>query len=89
MVPLAYSERRHRMNPDEVPAGHIGTHMLLQHLLKIREPGTLDLAQSCYRLWFRIHNHVHNKPAYGPHETWDEIAAQIPNGTISLEEAGA
>lgn len=82
-VPLAYSERRHRLNPDEIMPVHDAALLRLQQLTEAREPETLDEAGSLYRIWYRIHNHVHNKPAYGPHETWDEIAAQLTYGTES------
>jgi len=88
MVP--YSERRHRLAPSEIKPVHDAALQRLQLLVEVRDPDTLDEGQDLYRIWFRIHYHVHNKPAYGPHESWEEIAAQLPTnyGTVSLEEAG-
>jgi len=45
-------------------------------------PEMLEEAQSLFRIWFRINTYVHNKPSYPSHETWEEIATQLPYGTV-------
>jgi hypothetical protein len=86
MVP--YSERRHRLNPDEIEPVRDAAHDMLVSLLELRDPSTLDEAGSLFRIWYRIARYVRNKPSYPPHESWDEIALQLTYGTVNgIEEA--
>jgi len=87
MISVPLAERRHRLNPDEIEPVMWATYDRLLRLLDKEAPGTLDEAQSLYRIWFRINRHVHNKPAYGPHESWEEIAAQLPTNYGTVKEA--
>jgi len=81
MVP--YSERRHRLNPDEIEPVRDAAHDRLVNLSDLRDPSTLNEAQSLYRLWYRISRYVRNKPSYPPHESWDEVALQLTYGTVN------
>ena len=81
MVP--YSERRHRLNPDEIEPVRDAAHDMLVSLLELRDPSTLDEAGSLFRIWYRIARYVRNKPSYPPHESWDEIALQLTYGTVN------
>jgi hypothetical protein len=83
MVP--YSQRRHRLNGDEIePVRDAALYRLLQ-LVKARVPGTLDEAGSLFRIWYRITYYVRNKPSYPPHETWGEIAICMEYDSESLD----
>lgn len=80
MVP--YSQRRHRLNPDEIePVRDAALYRLLQ-LVKTRGPGTLDEAGSLFRIWYRITYYIRNKPSYPKHGTYELISAQLPYGTV-------
>jgi len=82
MVPLAYAERRHRLNPDEIEPVHDAALVRLRELVEARDPERLDEAGSLFRIWYRIHHHVRNKPAYPEHESYELISAQLPYGTV-------
>jgi hypothetical protein len=81
MVP--YSERRHRLNPDEIEPVRDAARDRLVSLLELRDPSTLDEAGSLFRIWYRISRYVRNKPSYPPHASWGEIALQLPYGTVN------
>ena len=81
MVPN-YSERRHRLNPDEIEPIRDAALDKLLVLLRDEDPARLDEAGGLFRIWYRIERYVHNKPSYPPHETWPELALQLPNGTV-------
>lgn len=80
MVP-PYSERRHRLNPWEIRPVKDAVHDKLIQILEIRDPDDLLTATSLFKVWYRIHYHVHNKPAYPPHDSFDHIASYLDYGT--------
>ena len=57
--------------------------------MEVREPGALDEAGSLFRIWYRIHFYVRNKPSYPEHGTYELISAQLPYGTILPPREGA
>lgn len=85
MVPLPYSERRHRLNPDEIEPVMWAAYDKLLRLLDREDPGTLEEAQSLFRIWYRISRYVRNKPSYPPHETWAEMHICMEYGEDSLD----
>ena len=58
----------------------------LTQLLEDREDPTSS--SILFRVYYRLREHVTNRPSYPPHDTWDEISAYLSYGTIS-EEVGA
>ena len=86
MVP--YSQRRHRINPQEIePILEACAQRLIHFLsLSIHDSGDLQEAGSLFRVYYRLNEHVMSRPSYPPHETWDEIAVYLDNGSVSKEE---
>ena len=83
MVPK--SQRRHRIHGSELPFAEEDLYLGLLRRLEERE--NLMGAQRVFRLWFRIHHYVRNKPSYPSHGTWSEISSYLTYGTVSGEEA--
>ena len=84
MVPK-YSERRHRLTPVEVdPVMEAVYHRLLQ---LVEEKKDLPTAEILFRVYYRLREHITNRPSYPPHDTWDEISSYLSYGTVSEEEA--
>jgi len=83
MVPLG--ERRHRLNCDEIQPVMWAAYDKLLKLLDKEASGTLEEAQSLFRVWYRISRYVRNKPSYPPHETWAELHIFMEYGEDSLD----
>ena len=84
MVPLN-SERRHRLTPVEVTPVMEAVEFHLRQLLEDR----VDLLTSSilFRVYYRLREHVNNRPSYPPHDTWEEISSYLSYGTVSEEKA--
>jgi hypothetical protein len=81
MVPLG-SERRHRLQPEEVPAVMTAVRLRLQELCVDR--GELEEAWALFRVLFRFVEHRSGVPAYPP-PSWETFSS-LANGTISQGE---
>ncbi|MBA7646475.1 hypothetical protein ES703_54239 [subsurface metagenome] len=82
MVP--FSQRRHRLNSDEVPPVKKAVYHRLLYLLEEKED--ILTAEILFRVFFRLNEHVTNRPSYPPHGTWSEMSYYLSNGTVSKEE---
>jgi hypothetical protein len=84
MVPK-YSERRHRLNGDEVdPVKEAVYHKLLQLL---EEKEDLPTAEILFHVYYRLREHVTSRLNYPPHSMWSEIRSYLDYGTVSEEES--
>jgi len=74
-----YSQRRHRLQPFEVPVG-IEDLRLLQHLQT--KDDTLG-AEISFRVFLRLTHYPHGRPAYPEPITWSLIEpyVRVDNGT--------
>lgn len=81
---VPFSQRRHRLNGDEVTPVMEAVHHRLLQLVGMR--GDLLTAEILFRVYFRLREHVTNRPSYPPHDTWEEISSYL-NGTVSEEGA--
>ena len=59
----------------------------LFHLLEERVPEDLLDASILFRVYYRLSEHVTDRPSYPSHSTWDEISAYLSYGTVSKEAA--
>ena len=84
MVPL--TDRRHRLNPEEVDPVKEAVHLYLEQLSSHRAPEDLPHAETAFRVLYRLHIHQPGRPRYPEPITWDTIAALLNNGTISTGE---
>ena len=84
MVPK-YSERRHRLPPDEIIPVHDAALVRLRKLVEARNPSAFDEASSLFRVWARISRHVCNKPVCPSHGSWEMVALQLPYGTECID----
>jgi len=84
---VPYSERRHRLGPDEIEPVRDAALNRLHALLEDREPDELDEARALFRIWYRIHHYVTSRPVYPPHGTREEMSDYLTFGTVSSEEA--
>jgi len=81
MVP--FSERRHRLQDEEVPETIEGLKLrLLQHL---ETKGDLYGARVAFKAFYRLSTHVRGRPSYPSPITWDLIGSYV-NGTIYEKE---
>lgn len=87
-VTVPYCERRHRLNQDEIEPVRDAALARLLALVKARDPERLGEARALFRVWFRIHNYVTNRPDYPPHDTWDQISTSLGNGTVPEDSEG-
>lgn len=74
-------EGRHRSSPDEIEPVRDAALARLLALLEDRDAGSLDEAQALFRVWFRIHYYVRNKPSYLTPRLVRWIPAQLTYGT--------
>lgn len=81
---VPFSQRRHRLNGVEVPPVMEAVEFRLRQLLEDKE----DLLTSSilFRVYYRLREHVTNRPNYPPHGTWEEISSNLSYGTVSEEE---
>ena len=56
----------------------------LRQLLEDRED--LLISSILFRVYYRLREHVTNRPSYPPHDTWEEISSYLSYGTVSEEE---
>uniref|UniRef100_A0A6M3LWD9 Uncharacterized protein n=1 Tax=viral metagenome TaxID=1070528 RepID=A0A6M3LWD9_9ZZZZ len=82
MVP--YSERRHRLNGVEVDPVMVAVYHRLLRLVEEKED--LLTAEILFRVYYRLKEHVTNRPSYPPHDTWSEISSYLTNGTVLVGE---
>jgi len=75
---VLFSDRRHRIHADEVPAVKELVEAKLVDLLGER----LDLstAQMFFRLLYRFENYARGRPTYPDPITWDVVAALLEAG---------
>ncbi len=85
MVP--YFQRRHRLNPQEIDPIKKTCYHRLFHFLEECAPRDLLEAAALFRVYYRLREHVTNRPSYPSHSTWEEISAYLSYGTVSEEEA--
>ena len=83
MVPLY--ERRHRLQPEEVPEVIEGLRLRLRQHLEAKKD--LLAATIAFRAFYRLIEHPHGRPDYPEPFTWGLIEAYIQNGTVIKEEA--
>ena len=84
-ITVSYSQRRHRLNSDEVPEVIEGLRLrLLQHL-KTRDD--IYGATVSFRAYYRLSTYCRGRPSYPNPITWDLIDSYV-NGTV-FEEEGA
>ena len=82
MVSVPYSERRHRLQGDELlPVKEAVYRDLVR---RIESRNDLLLTACLFRAWFRMETHCRNKPSYPGHSTWEELEASLAFGTVSL-----
>ena len=87
MVP--YSQRRHRINPQEIDPIKAACFQRLTHFLEERAPGDLPEAVYLFRVYYRLNEHVAARPRYPPHGSWNEIVAYLNNGfTLERDKRG-
>jgi len=79
------SERRHRLNPVEVDPVKEAVELRLKQLVQKEED--LLTASILLRVYYRLMEHVTNRPSYPPHDTWTEISSYLSYGTV-FEEKG-
>ena len=82
MVP--YLDRRHRLNGVEVDPVMVAVYHRLLRLVEEKED--LLTAEILFRVYYRLREHVTNRPQYPSHSGWSEIRAYL-NGTVSEEGA--
>ena len=82
MVP--FSQRRHRLNGYEVPLVMEAVEFQLRQLLEDKE--NLLTSSILFKVYYRLREHVTNRPSYPSHSTWEEISSYLSYGTISREE---
>ena len=81
MVSVPYSERRHRLQGDELqPVKEAVYHDLVR---RIKSRDDLLITACLFRIWFRMETHCKNKPSYPGHSTWEELEASLGFGTVS------
>lgn len=75
MVPLSESERRHRLQPEEIPA----VLEALAMLLRVRVRAGEDLAGTipAFRAFYRLMEHRPGRPNYPEPVTWNTIAEWV------------
>lgn len=79
-----FSQRRHRLNSVEVEPVLESVEFRLNQLLEEKED--LLTASILFRVYYRLREHVTNRPSYPSHSTWEEILAYLSYGTVSKEE---
>ena len=80
---ISSSERRHRLQPEEVPEVVEGLRLRLRHHLEARE--NMAMAAVAFRTFYRLVTHQVGRPDYPEPVTWDLIEHWL-NGTISRAE---
>ena len=83
-VPKHFAERRHRLNGDEVIPVMEAVEFQLRQLVEEKE--NMQTASILFRVYFRLREHVTNRPQYPSHGTWPEISSYLSNGTVSIKE---
>jgi len=73
MVP--FSQRRHRLNGDEVTPVMEAVETRLKQLIHDKED--LPSAMVLFRVFYRIREYVKSRPVYPLHESWAEISEYI------------
>ncbi len=81
---VPFSQRRHRLNGLEVPSVMEAVEFQLKQLLE--DKADLLTTSILFRVYFRLREHVTNRPNYPPHGTWEEISSYLSYGTVSEEE---
>lgn len=81
MVSVPYSERRHRLQGNELQPVKEAVYRDLVRRIESRDD--LLPTASLFRAWFRMETHCTNKPSYPGHSTWEELEASLAFGTVS------
>ena len=81
MVSVPYSERRHRLQGDELQPVKEAVYRDLVRRIESRDD--LLITACLFRVWFRMETHCKNKPSYPGHSTWEELEASLGFGTVS------
>ena len=81
MVSVPYSERRHRLQGDELQPVKEAVYRDLVRRIESRDD--LLITACLFRAWFRMETHCKNKPSYPGHSTWEELEASLSFGTVS------
>jgi hypothetical protein len=84
MAPFG-SDRRHRLNPEEVDPVKEAVEVYLEQLLETRDPEQMPTAEMAFRVLYRLRTHQPGRPHYPEPVTWDLIDSYLNNGTINAE----
>ncbi|MCW3988822.1 MAG: hypothetical protein NWE88_01955 [Candidatus Bathyarchaeota archaeon] len=77
------TERRHRLNGVELDPVMVAVYHRLLRL--VEEKDDLRTAAILFRVYYRLREHIINRPHYSSHSGWSEIASYL-NGTVSIKE---
>jgi hypothetical protein len=80
-----YSDRRHRINSDEVEPVRDAVEKELRTLIETRSD--FDKAEPLFKVLFRFDNYFHRRPPYPNPITWETIEDWIgEKGSLSYSE---